>query len=289
MEIIGVRFNRAGKIYYFSPSGSKLNAGDKVVVETVRGLEMGTVVFGNREAEKSEIEKPLKSIARRASNDDISKAAHFKGKEEETFKTALEKIHEHNLDMKLVDVEYTFDGSKILFYFTAEGRVDFRELVRTLAGVFRTRIEFRQIGVRDESKHMGGYGVCGRHLCCSTFLDEFHPVSVKMAKEQGLSLNPTKISGVCGRLMCCLQYEQETYEQLLKVTPRVGSIVGTPDGKGVINDVSVLKGMARIKFTDNETTMFKSYNIADLKIIKNAVVKKEEKDEKISDLDVDKN
>jgi len=279
MEIIGVRFSKAGKIYHFSPGGGKFEPNDKVIVETVRGLEMGSVVFGNRQAEKTEVDKPLKTIIRRATNDDISKAAHFKTKENGAFKTAIEKIAEHKLDMKLVDVEYTFDGSKILFYFTAEGRVDFRELVRTLAGVFRTRIEFRQIGVRDESKQMGGYGVCGRHLCCSTFLEEFHPVSVKMAKEQGLSLNPTKISGVCGRLMCCLQYEQDTYEELLKVTPRAGSLVKTPDGNGIVSDVAVLKGMVRVKFTEGEAVSFKSYNIADLKILKKAVVKDDQKDD----------
>jgi len=279
MEIIGVRFSKAGKIYHFSPGGEKFNADDKIIVETVRGLEMGTVVLDNREGSGPGADKPLKPVIRRASNDDISKAAYFKTKESATFKTALEKITEHNLDMKLVDVEYTFDGSKILFYFTAEGRVDFRELVRTLAGVFRTRIEFRQIGVRDEAKQMGGYGVCGRHLCCSSFLEEFHPVSVKMAKEQGLSLNPTKISGVCGRLMCCLQYEQETYEELWKVTPRAGSVVKTPDGNGVIADVSVLKGMVRVRFTDGDTVSFKSYNISELTVIKKAVVKDDAKDD----------
>jgi len=279
MEIIGIRFSKAGKIYHFSPNDEKFDANDKVIVETVRGLEMGSVVFGNREIEKADPDKPIKPIIRRATDEDISKAAFFKAKEDATFQTALEKISEHKLDMKLVDVEYTFDGSKILFYFTAEGRVDFRELVRTLAGVFRTRIEFRQIGVRDESKQMGGFGACGRSLCCSTFLEDFHPVSVKMAKEQGLSLNPTKISGVCGRLMCCLQYEQETYEELLKITPRAGALVKTSDGTGIIADVAVLKGTARVKFTDNDSVSFKVYDIAELTVIKKAVVKEDSKED----------
>ncbi|MCL2837465.1 MAG: stage 0 sporulation family protein [Oscillospiraceae bacterium] len=280
MEIIGVRFNKAGKVYYFTPKGEQFKTGDKAVVETTRGLEMGNVVFGNKSTDGMKIEKQLKSVTRKATAEDISKSEHFKKKEAETFKTASEKIAEHNLEMKLVDVEYTFDGSKILFYFTAEGRVDFRELVRTLAGVFRTRIEFRQIGVRDESKHMGGYGVCGRNLCCSSFLDEFHPVSIKMAKEQGLSLNPVKISGVCGRLMCCLQYEHEVYEELLKVTPNFGSIVKTPDGEGMVVDVQVLKGMVRVKFVDGDAVSFKPYEIKDLKVIKRGAVKKE-KPEKV--------
>jgi len=280
MEIIGVRFNKTGKVYYFTPKGEKFKTGDKAIVETTRGLEMGSVVFGNKSADGMKIEKQLKPVTRKATAEDISKAEHFKKKEAETFKTASEKIAEHNLEMKLVDVEYTFDGSKILFYFTAEGRVDFRELVRTLAGVFRTRIEFRQIGVRDESKHMGGYGVCGRNLCCSSFLDEFHPVSIKMAKEQGLSLNPVKISGVCGRLMCCLQYEHEVYEELLKVTPNVGSIVKTLDGEGMVVDVQVLKGMVRVKFVDGDAVSFKPYEIKDLKIIKRGAAKKE-KPEKV--------
>ena len=268
MEIIGVRFNRAGKVYYFSPKGEQFNTDDKVIVETVRGLEMGNVVFGNKVIDNLSPDKPIKPVVRKATKDDVSKSEHFRSKEDAAFKTAAAKIAEHNLEMKLVDVEYTFDGSKILFYFTADGRVDFRELVRTLAGMFRTRIEFRQIGVRDESKHMGGYGICGRNLCCSSFLDDFHPVSVKMAKEQGLSLNPTKISGVCGRLMCCLQYEQETYEELLKVTPNVGSIVKTPDGEGVVVDMQVLKGTVKVKFTEGDSTSFKFYDINDLKIVK---------------------
>jgi len=287
MEIIGVRFNKAGKVYYFSPKEERLDAGDKVIVETVRGLEMGGVVFGNRPAEGLTVEKQLKPIVRRATSEDISKAAHFKSKEEATFKTALGKIAEHKLDMKLVDVEYTFDGSKILFYFTAEGRVDFRELVRVLAGVFRTRIEFRQIGVRDESKHMGGYGICGRDLCCSSFLNEFHPVSVKMAKEQGLSLNPTKISGVCGRLMCCLQYEQETYEELLKDTPSVGTTVKTPEGNGVVVDLQVLKRQVRVKVTDGDSVSFKNFDITDLKILKKGNPRPE-KNDKNKEKSVDK-
>ena len=268
MEIIGVRFNRAGKIYYFSPKGEQFSAGDKVIVETVRGLEMGNVMFGNKVKDNLPPDKPIKPIVRKATADDISKSEHFRSKEEDTFQTAAAKIAEHKLEMKLVDVEYTFDGSKILFYFTADGRVDFRELVRTLAGTFRTRIEFRQIGVRDEAKHMGGYGVCGRNLCCSSFLDDFHPVSVKMAKEQGLSLNPTKISGVCGRLMCCLQYEQETYEELLKVTPNVGSIVKTPDGEGVVVEAQVLKGMVKVKFIEGDSTSFKFYELGDLEVVR---------------------
>jgi len=229
---------------------------------------MGNVVFGNRPADGLTVEKQLKPIVRKATAEDISKAAHFKSREESTFKTAVVKIAEHKLEMKLVDVEYTFDGSKILFYFTAEGRVDFRELVRVLAGVFRTRIEFRQIGVRDEAKHMGGYGICGRDLCCASFLNDFHPVSVKMAKEQGLSLNPTKISGVCGRLMCCLQYEQETYEEMSKDIPNVGAFVKTPEGDGVVVDQQVLKRQVRVKITDGDSFSFKNFDIDELKVAK---------------------
>lgn len=221
-EIIGVRFNSAGKAYYFDPCGMKLSVGTMVIVETARGVEMGKVSIPNRQVSSDELKSPLKKIIRVATDEDKKQLEENTVKEKEAFKTANELIKEHKLDMKLIDVEYTFDRSKILFYFTADGRVDFRELVKSLASVFRTRIELRQIGVRDEARQLGSIGICGRFLCCSTFLDDFRPVSIKMAKEQGLSLNPTKISGVCGRLMCCLQYEQNAYEDALKSMPPRG-------------------------------------------------------------------
>lgn len=246
-EIIGVRFKSMGKTYYFSPQGIKTEAGDKVIVETARGVECGDVVMGSRMVPDESIVAPLKPIIRVATEKDLKTLEQNKQKEISAAKICQEKILAHKLDMKLVDVECTFDNNKILFYFTADSRVDFRELVKDLASVFRTRIELRQIGVRDEAKMLGGLGVCGRPFCCKTFLSEFQPVSIKMAKEQGLSLNPTKISGTCGRLMCCLKYEQDFYEEQLKVTPKVGAYVKTPDFKGYVEEANILTGKLKVK------------------------------------------
>ena len=246
-EIIGVRFKDAGKVYYFDPAGTKQETGSLVIVETARGVECGEVVISNRMIEDDQITAPLKAIIRQATKQDMKILEQNKAKEENAFKICQEKILNHKLDMKLVDVECTFDNNKLLFYFTAETRVDFRELVKDLASVFRTRIELRQIGVRDESKILGGLGICGREFCCKGFLGEFQPVSIKMAKEQGLSLNPTKISGTCGRLMCCLKYEQEAYEYLQKNTPRVGAYVKTPDFKGYVEEVNLLTGKLKVQ------------------------------------------
>lgn len=279
VEIIGVRFNEAGKIYYFSPKGEKVKLGDKVIVETARGVEIGRVSIENKKINESEIVAPLKNIIRIANNDDLKKSEENKRLEKEAYDIAIVKIREHKLSMKLVNVEYTFDRSKILFYFTADGRVDFRELVKTLAGIFRTRIELRQIGVRDEAKNMGSIGICGRKLCCSSFLDEFQPVSIKMAKEQGLSLNPTKISGVCGRLMCCLQYEQEGYEEMLKIVPPKGSLVQGEDGRGTVIECFTLKAMVKVKFDTKEGSIVKILPVDEIKVIKKA------KEEKIVELD----
>ena len=246
-EVVGIRFKEVGKVYYFDPDGMQFKKGDRAVVETARGVECGEIAMENREVDDSEIVKPLKRIVRPANETDLRVVRENRAKEQKAFSICEEKIRAHNLDMKLVDVEYTFDGSKILFYFTADGRVDFRELVKDLAGVFRTRIELRQIGVRDESKMVGGFGMCGRPFCCSTFLGDFQPVSIKMAKEQGLSLNPVKISGTCGRLMCCLKYEQEAYEHLLRHTPKVGAIVETREGRGTVVENNLLTGMLKIR------------------------------------------
>lgn len=265
VEIIGVKFNSAGKAYYFDPKGNQLAAGTKILVETARGVEMGHVVIPNKMVDESEIVPPLKEIIRIADEADFLQEKENKEKEKEAFEIAVQKIAEHNLDMKLVGAEYTFDRSKILFYFTADGRVDFRDLVKSLASIFRTRIELRQIGVRDEARQLGSIGICGRLLCCSTFLNDFHPVSIKMAKEQGLSLNPTKISGVCGRLMCCLQYEQNAYDDMLRKMPRKGEKVETPDGIGIVTDTATLKGQIKVKFTDSngELIKFENYVLGD--------------------------
>ncbi|MDD6235814.1 MAG: stage 0 sporulation family protein [Clostridiales bacterium] len=277
-EIIGVRFKNVGKIYYFDPDGKQINNGQRVIVETARGVECGEVALSNRIVEDSEIVSPLKKVIRIATREDLQKITENKKKEQEALEICQQKINEHKLDMKLVDVEYTFDNNKILFYFTADGRVDFRELVKDLAAIFRTRIELRQIGVRDESKMLGGLGICGRPFCCSTFLGEFQPVSIKMAKEQSLSLNPTKISGTCGRLMCCLKYEQDVYEQLLKITPKVGAIVNSPDGKGQVIDSNLLTGMIKVRLDKNPDAAPRIYNKKELKVIKDAVIRVE-KDE----------
>ena len=246
-EIIGVRFKSAGKVYYFSPKGQKLSEGTLVIVETARGVECGEVVMANKMVEDEKISAPLKPIIRPVNKQDLKTLEQNKVKEENAFKICQDKILAHKLNMKLVDVECTFDNNKLLFYFTAETRVDFRELVKDLASVFRTRIELRQIGVRDESKILGGLGICGREFCCKGFLGEFQPVSIKMAKEQGLSLNPTKISGTCGRLMCCLKYEQDSYEYLMKSTPKVGAYVKAPDFNGYVEEVNLLTGKLKVK------------------------------------------
>lgn len=270
IDIIGVRFKPAGKTYYFNPLGFDIKEGDSVIVETSRGIEYGKVVLGKKQVNQEDLHKPVKAIVRPANQEDEENHRTNKEKEKEAFSICVEKIRKHNLGMKLVDVEYTFDGNKILFYFTAEGRVDFRELVKELATIFHTRIELRQIGVRDESKTIGSIGVCGRSLCCSQFLGEFAPVSIKMAKEQGLSLNPAKISGACGRLMCCLKYEQDTYEEMLKVTPRQGSVVKTPDGKGTVEAVSLLKGRIKVRLESNKESALKDFDVKDVKVLKHA-------------------
>ncbi|MEE1043785.1 MAG: stage 0 sporulation family protein, partial [Clostridia bacterium] len=261
------------KIYYFAPGRIEFAKGDFAVVETVRGTEIGEVMLSNRNIPEENIVSPLKPVLRKATNEDIEKVGKIKEKEKKAFDICLEKIHQHNLDMHLVDVEYTFDENKILFYFTAEGRVDFRELVKSLASVFKTRIELRQIGVRDEAKMLGGIGVCGRPICCNSFLGDFQPVSIKMAKEQNLSLNPTKISGTCGRLMCCLKYEQSTYEEMLKFVPRVDAIVETPDGKGTVIDNNVLAGLVKVKIDRGEDSIINVYDAKNVVTIKAAAVK----------------
>ena len=272
-EVIGVRFKEVGKIYYFDPDGQELKKGDRVIVETVRGVECGEVALENREISDEEIVKPLKKLIRKADEKDLRTLEENKKKEKNAFGICQKKIADHKLDMKLVDVEYTFDGGKVLFYFTADGRVDFRELVKDLAGVFRTRIELRKIGVRDESKMIGGLGICGRPFCCRSFLGDFQPVSIKMAKEQGLSLNPTKISGTCGRLMCCLKYEQNAYEYLLKITPKPGAIVETAEGAGTVVDFSLLTGTLKVKLHNNPDAMPKMFSRRDVKLVKDSRIK----------------
>ena len=275
VKVVGVRFKRAGKVYYFDPDQLEIEGGMNVIVETARGVEFGEGVIPPRDVEDDEIVAPLKKVMRIATEDDVKHARENKKKEKEAFGICLQKIKDHNLEMKLIDVEYTFDNNKILFYFTADGRVDFRELVKDLASVFKTRIELRQIGVRDESKMMGGIGVCGRVLCCSSYLGEFQPVSIKMAKEQGLSLNPTKISGNCGRLMCCLKYEQDAYEQIIKKAPKVGAIVDTPDGQGVVVETYLIKETAKVKLDNGNETDLRSYKFDEIKLIKDVAVREE--------------
>jgi len=268
IETIGIRFKEGGKIYDFDADGMKFEKGDYAMVETVRGIECGLVAKANHSVNEDNITKPLKKVIRVATEADIKTLEENKAKEKEAFDICEKKIEAHGLEMNLVDVEYTFDRSKLLFYFTADGRVDFRELVKDLASTFKTRIELRQIGVRDESRMIGGFGICGRPFCCNTFLTDFQPVSIKMAKDQGLSLNLAKISGTCGRLMCCLKYEQNVYEDLLKVTPRVGSVVSTKDGKGTVCDVSILKGTLKVKFEGSDDSVtFGVYNKEDVKVL----------------------
>ena len=266
-RVIGVRFRPAGKIYFFAPGNLEIKTGDKVIVETARGVEFGSVVTGPKDVDDERITPPLKPVIRVATDEDIKKEAKNKEKEKEAFTICLEKIKKHGLEMKLIDAEYTFDNNKVLFYFTADGRIDFRELVKDLASVFRTRIELRQIGVRDETKIRGGIGICGRPLCCHTYLSEFAPVSIKMAKEQNLSLNPSKISGVCGRLMCCLTNEEETYEELNSRLPSAGDFVTTPEGlKGDVQSVNVLRQLVKVIVTlDNDEKEIREYKAADLR------------------------
>lgn len=271
-EIIGVRFKDVGKVYYFSPNGIDFKRGDKVIVETVRGVECGDIVLPNRTISEKSLVSPLKKVLRKADEKDIQQAESNREKEKEIMKTFAEKIRRHNLDMKPIDVDCTFDGTKILFYFTSEGRVDFRDLVKDLASIYRTRIELRQIGVRDEAKMLGGLGICGRPFCCSSFLGEFQPVSIKMAKEQSLSLNPTKISGTCGRLMCCLKYEQNCYEDFLRTTPKIGAFVDTAEGRGVVQDANLLTGMLTIKLDKKPDVPF-IVNKEEVKVIKDAQIR----------------
>ena len=271
-EIVGVRFKSVGKIYYFSPGDIKAELGDHVIVETVRGVECGEVVIANRQINDSQIASPLKPIIRLATEQDMKTLSKNKEKEKEAFKICEEKIAYRKLKMNLVDVECTFDNNKLLFYFTAETRVDFRELVKDLAAVFRTRIELRQIGVRDEAKILGGLGICGREFCCKGYMGDFQPVSIKMAKEQGLSLNPTKISGTCGRLMCCLKNEHNVYEELLKITPKIGALVVTPDGdKGRVEDVNLITGKLRIKTDKSEVPV--TLDRSEVKLLRDAEIK----------------
>ncbi len=263
VNVVGIRFKKVGKIYYFEPQDLKINKGDYLIVETARGIELGI-----KEISEEEIISPLKKVLRIATEEDILKHKENKDKEVAALEICLKKIEEHNLNMKLIDVEYTFDNNKVIFYFTADGRVDFRELVKDLATIFKTRIELRQIGVRDEAKMIGGLGPCGRPMCCSSFLGDFASVSIKMAKEQNLSLNPTKISGICGRLMCCLNYEQNTYEDIRKRLPKVGSIVETVDGKGEVTLNNTVKESVKVKTKIGDEEVIKEYKIDDVKLIK---------------------
>ena len=280
-RIVGIRFKKPGKIYFFDPENLNLNTKDLVIVETSMGEELGEVVISKRNMPEEKIVSPLKKVIRIATPKDIKHHEENKKKEQEAFKICEEKIKKYNLDMHLTDVEYKFDNSKILFYFTADGRIDFRELVKDLAAVFKTRIELRQIGVRDEVKRIGGNGICGRELCCCSFLNDFETVSIKMAKEQNLSLNPSKISGNCGRLMCCLKYEQQAYEDKLERLPKVNSIVKTPDGEGIIDSVETLKEIVRVKFKDEDDDIFyKKYPASEIKIIKSATTDTMNEEEK---------
>lgn len=267
-EVIGVRFKNVGKVYYFDPAGNTLKKGDRVIVETARGVECGEIAMENRQIDDGNLVQPLKPLIRVATEEDLKKVEENKKKEKTAFGICLKKIAAHKLEMKLVDVEYTFDNSKILFYFTADGRVDFRELVKDLASVFRTRIELRQIGVRDEAKMLGGLGICGKPFCCATFLGGFQPVSIKMAKEQGLSLNPVKISGICGRLMCCLKYEQETYADLLRSVPGVNSVVMTPAGRGTVTDHNLLTETLSVRLDSAPDAAVQTFRAREVRVLK---------------------
>ena len=277
-EIVGIKFKDVGKVYYFGPNGMTFQKGDKAIVETARGLECGEVATENSDVPDESIVAPLKPVIRHATKEDLATVEQNREKEKKAFQICEEKIARHGLDMKLVDVEYTFDSSKILFYFTADGRVDFRELVKDLAGIFRTRIELRQIGVRDGAKKLGGFGICGRPFCCNTFLGEVQPVSIKMAKEQGMSLNPVKISGTCGRLMCCLKYEQDTYEHLLRHTPKVGAIVETVEGRGTVIENNLITGMLKVRLdrrSDAAPILVERHSV---KLIKDAQIRLDKKE-----------
>lgn len=269
-KIIGVRFKKPGKIYFFDPENMEIEKNDNVIVETAMGDEIGKVVIADREIDESKMATPLKKVVRKATKEDLESQEKYKSKEPEAFKICKEKIKKYNLEMNLTDVEYKFDGSKILFYFTADGRIDFRDLVKDLASVFKTRIELRQIGVRDEVKRIGGNGICGRELCCCSFLDNFETVSIKMAKEQNIALNPSKISGNCGRLMCCLKYEQDVYSEKISKLPKVGSIVKTPSGEGVVEGVEILKEIIKVKIKDGEDFYYKKFDAKDVKVIKSS-------------------
>ena len=278
-EVIGVRFKEVGKVYYFDPADIKFNLDEKVIVETARGIECGTVAAENKNVPDEEIVHPLKKALRKATKEDLKRLKENAKKEKEALKICEQKVAEHNLGMKLVECEYTFDNSKILFYFTADGRVDFRSLVKDLAGVFRTRIELRQIGVRDESKMLGGLGVCGRPFCCNSFLGEFQPVSIKMAKDQGLSLSPTKISGTCGRLMCCLKYEQDAYTDMLKRTPKVGAIVKTREGKGLVVENNLIMQTLKVKLDNTpDDAAPQTFKVRDVRLVKDGYIKLNKKE-----------
>ena len=279
-KIIGVRFKRLGKIYFFDPKWLEVKKGENVIVETSQGEEIAEVVVPNRLVEEEKITTPLKKVLRLASQRDLKHAEECRKKEKEAFEVCKKKIKEHGLEMTLTDVEYKFDNSKILFYFTADGRIDFRELVKDLAAIYKTRIELRQIGVRDEVKRIGGNGVCGRELCCCSFLRDFETVSIKMAKEQNISLNPSKISGNCGRLMCCLKYEQDVYEDKLKRLPNVGAIVKTLDGEGEIDTIEILKEVVRVKFKNGDIYNYKKYPASEIKVIKDTVKERADEEEK---------
>ena len=281
-EIVGIKFKKPGKIYFFDPGHLKLKLRDKVIVDTANGEELAEISIANKLVEDDKVVEPLRKIIRYANKKDFARLRENKEKEKEAFNICLEKIAKHKLPMKLINVEYKFDRSKLLFYFTADGRIDFRELVKDLAAIFKTRIELRQIGVRDEVKRIGGNGVCGRELCCCTFLNNFEAVSIKMAKEQNMSLNPSKISGVCGRLMCCLKYEQDAYEEKLAKLPKIGSIVETEDGEGVVDSVEILKENIRVKFNDEDGDgyFYKKYKANDIKIIKSNEEETEDPEEK---------
>ncbi len=277
-EIIGVRFKSGGKQYYFDPNGQAVAPGQGVIIETSRGLEYGECTQGNTMVEDEAVVQPLRPLVRLATEKDLDTVAKNREKEARAFSICQEKIAAHGLDMKLVEVEYNFEGNKILFFFTSEGRVDFRALVKDLAGVFHSRIELRQIGVRDEAKMLGGLGICGKPFCCSTFLGEFQPVSIRMAKEQGLSLSPVKISGTCGRLMCCLKYEQEAYTDLLKTTPKVGAIVGTPEGRGVVVDQNLLTGVLKVRMDRAPEAAPSTFKVKEVKVLKDAQIRLEKKE-----------
>jgi len=282
VEVVGIRFKQAGKIYYFDPAGLNIQNGQYVIVETSRGIEYGEVVIGVRSVEEETIISPLKKVIRIATEEDKKIEQENIDREKLAFGICVAKVKDHGLEMKVIDVEYTFDRNKVIFYFTADGRIDFRELVKDLATVFKTRIELRQIGVRDEAKMIGGVGICGRTLCCSTYLGDFQPVSIKMAKEQSLSLNPTKISGVCGRLMCCLKYEQDAYEEVNKRMPKVNSIVLTPRGEGLVMQTSVLRETVDVKIVEEEQSEIYTFSAKEIKIVKAAKDdNKEVVDEKI--------